>query len=99
MKKKMKKLHRSNKGFTLMELVVTMLVSSIVVAAVAGFLSMGLNYYRRTNAETTLQTESQVSELFLTMESVTSGFSAIKRPSVSVKVRIWSLTRKLLLRT
>ncbi len=64
--KTMKKLHRSNEGFTLMELIVTMLVSSIVVAAVAGFLSMGLNYYRRTNAETSLQTESQVAELFLT---------------------------------
>ena len=66
MKKKIKKLHRSNEGFTLMELIVTMLVSSIVTAAVAGFLSMGLNYYRRTNAETALQTESQVAELFLT---------------------------------
>lgn len=66
MKKRIKKLHRSNEGFTLMELIVTMLVSTIVTAAVAGFLSMGLNYYRRTNAETTLQTESQVTELFLT---------------------------------
>lgn len=66
MKKRIKKLHRSNKGFTLMELIVTMLISSIVTAAVAGFFSMGLNYYRRTNAETALQTESQVAELFLT---------------------------------
>ena len=52
MKKRIKKLHRSNEGFSLMELIVTMLISSIVTAAVAGFLSMGLNYYRRTNAET-----------------------------------------------
>lgn len=66
MKKRMKKLHRSNEGFSLMELIVTMLISSIVTAAVAGFLTMGLNYYRRTNAETALQTESQVAELFLT---------------------------------
>lgn len=66
MKKKIKKLHRSNEGFTLIELVVTMMISSVVVAAVAGFLAMGLNYYRRTNAETALQTESQVAELFLT---------------------------------
>lgn len=66
MKKRIKKLHHSNKGFSLMELIVTMLISSIVTAAVAGFLSMGLNYYRRTNAETALQTESQVTELFLT---------------------------------
>lgn len=66
MKKRIKKLHRSDEGYTLMELIVTMLVSSIVTAAVAGFLSMGLQYYRRTNAETALQTESQVAELFLT---------------------------------
>lgn len=66
MKNKMKKLHCSNEGFTLMELIVTMLISSIVTAAVVGFFSMGLNYYRRTNAETALQTESQVAELFLT---------------------------------
>ena len=66
MKKRIKKLHRSNEGFSLMELVVTMLISSIVTAAVAGFLSMGLNYYRRTKAEAALQTESQVAELFLT---------------------------------
>jgi len=66
MKKKRKKLHCSNQGFSLMELIVTMLISSIVTAAVAGFLGMGLNYYRRTNAETSLQVESQVAELFLT---------------------------------
>lgn len=66
MKKRMKKLYRSNEGFSLMELIVTMLISSIVTAAVVGFMTMGLNYYRRTNAETALQTESQVAELFLT---------------------------------
>ena len=66
MKKRMKKLRLSNKGFSLIELIVTMLVSSIVTAAVVGFLAMGLNFYRRTNAETALQTESQVAELFLT---------------------------------
>ena len=66
MKKKRKKLRRSNEGFTLVELVVTMLMSSIVTLAVAGFLTMGMRYYHRTNAETTLQTESQVAELFLT---------------------------------
>ncbi len=66
MKKKLKKLHHSNQGFSLMELIVTMLISSIVTAAVAGFLAVGLNYYRRTNAETALQMESQVAEYFLT---------------------------------
>jgi len=66
MKKKLKKLRLSNEGFSLIELLVTMLVSSIVTAAVVGFLTVGLNYYRRANAETSLQTESQVTEIFLT---------------------------------
>ncbi len=66
MKKRRKKLHRSNEGYTLVELIVTMLISSIVTLAVSGFLIMGIQYYNRTNAETTLQTESQVAELFLT---------------------------------
>lgn len=66
MKKKRKRLRHSNKGFTLVELLVTMLISSIVTMAVAGFLSMGLQFYNKTNAETELQTESQVAELFLT---------------------------------
>ena len=62
MKKRRKKLHRSNEGYTLVELIVTMLISSIVTLAVSGFLIMGIQYYNRTNAETTLQTESQVAE-------------------------------------
>lgn len=66
MEKRLEKLHRSNEGFSFMELIVTLLISSVVTAAVVGFLAMGLNYYRRTNAETALQTESQVAELFLT---------------------------------
>ncbi len=35
----------------------------------------------------------------MTMERVTSGFRAISLPSVSVKVRMFSLTRKLLFLT
>ncbi len=34
--------------------------------------------------------------MFLMMDRVTSGFKAISRPSVSVKVRMFSLTKKLL---
>lgn len=80
MKKRRKKLHRSNEGYTLVELIVTMLISSIVTFAVAGFLSMGLQYYNRTNAETTLQTESQVAELFLTeLLQESEDYRAIKK--------------------
>lgn len=68
MKKRRKRKHLSdnNKGFSLVELIVTMLISTIITTAVAGFLSMGTQFYRRTNAETVLQTESQIAELFLT---------------------------------
>ncbi len=66
MKKLRKKLHLSDDGFSLMELIVTMLVSSIVIAATAGFLSAGMRYYQNANAETIVQTESQIAELFLT---------------------------------
>lgn len=66
MKKKRKKLHLSNEGFSLMELIVTMLVSAVVTAAAAGFLVAGVQFYNRANAETTVQMESQVAELFIT---------------------------------
>lgn len=66
MKKTQRKLHLSNEGFSLMELIITMLVSAIVTAAAAGFLVAGVQFYNRANAETTLQKESQVAELFLT---------------------------------
>ena len=66
MKKILKKACLSNEGFSLMELIVTMLVSAVVVAAATGFLVAGVQFYNRANAETVLQTESQVAELFLT---------------------------------
>lgn len=66
MKKLHRKLHLSDEGFSLMELIVTMLVSAIVTAAAAGFLVAGVQFYNRANAETTVQKESQVAELFLT---------------------------------
>lgn len=66
MKSNHKKKHLSDDGFSFMELIVTMLISTIVIAAVAGFMSIALRYYDSTDAETTLQTESQVTELFLT---------------------------------
>ncbi len=66
MKKLRKRKHLSNEGFSLMELIVTMMVSLVVTAAVAGFLSAGMRYYQNADNETRLQTESQVAELFLT---------------------------------
>ena len=50
----------NNKGVTLVELVVTMLVSSIICLAIVGFISTATNSYRKTNADTTIQLEAQV---------------------------------------
>ena len=66
MKKRKRMLHLSDEGFSLMELVVTLLVSAVVTAAVAGFLSAGMRYYWNADHETKLQTESQITELFVT---------------------------------
>lgn len=57
---------RSNCGYSLIELIVTVLISSVVMLAVVGFLTAGLNHYRSVNSETLLQMESQMTELFLT---------------------------------
>lgn len=81
-KKSPKKL--GNDGMSLIELIVTILISSCVVAAATGFLILGLRQYRMTEEETMLQRESQVTELFLTelfqeasdFEVIESGFPA-----------------------
>ncbi len=83
MAKKRKSVSRlGNDGLSLIELIVTILISSCVVAAAAGFLLLGLRQYQITEEETTLQRESQVTELFLTelfqeasdFEVIESGF-------------------------
>ncbi|MGN1083460.1 MAG: type II secretion system protein [Lachnospiraceae bacterium] len=56
----------SDGGYSLIELIVTVLISSVVMMAVVGFLTAGLNHYRTVNSETMLQMESQMTELFLT---------------------------------
>lgn len=66
MKRRKQKKMSSNRGYSLIELIVTVLISSIIVVAVVGFLSTGLRHYRNVNSEALLQMESQVTELFIT---------------------------------
>lgn len=51
---------KQNSGFTLIELVVSILVSSVVVLSAVLFLSVCLTNYRNTAAETELMMESQI---------------------------------------
>ena len=56
----------SNGGYSLVELIVTILISGVVMLAVMGFLTSGLNHFRNVNSESLLQMESQMTELFVT---------------------------------
>ena len=56
----------SNGGYSLIELIVSVLISGVVMLAVVGFLTSGLRHFRNVNSESLLQMESQMTELFLT---------------------------------
>lgn len=66
MEAKGQKYSASNGGYSLVELIVAVLISGVVMVAVTGFLTSGLNHYRNVNSESLLQMESQMTELFLT---------------------------------
>ena len=54
------KYNKDNRGLTLIELSVSLLVSSFVVLAASFFLSMGVRTYNATSREVSLQMESQI---------------------------------------
>ena len=66
MEAKEQKVLASNGGYSLVELIVTVLISGVVMLAVMGFLTSGLNHFRSVNSESLLQMESQMTELFIT---------------------------------
>lgn len=47
-----------NRGFSLIELIVTISISVVVLGIIASFLWQSSNYYRRSNEEVTLQMEA-----------------------------------------
>jgi len=56
----------SDGGFSLVELLITMLISGIVTVAAVAFLSLGIRYYGNADDEATIQNESQIATMFLT---------------------------------
>ena len=51
---------QSNQGFSLVELIVTLMISSIIVLAIGGFLSVAIRAYQSTNSEVAVQLEAQI---------------------------------------
>lgn len=51
---------KDNRGFSLVELIVTLLVSSFVILAASFFLTASLSTFNRNNTEVSLQMESQI---------------------------------------
>lgn len=49
----------NNEGFSLVELIVAVLISSVVMLAVVGLITVSMNAYRQTNDETVMQIEAQ----------------------------------------
>lgn len=51
---------QSDKGFSLMELIVSIVISSVVILSAVAFFSFSLSQYRKTAEETDLMMESQI---------------------------------------
>lgn len=66
MKKIMKHVRQSNRGVSLIELIVTVLIMSIVIGCVGLFMAVSRNSYFRISNETVLQNEADVAMIFLT---------------------------------
>ncbi len=85
---------QSNNGFTLIELIVSILVSSVVILSAILFFSLALNQYRNTAEETDLMMESQIAvnmvkevvmEAGETVKSGEFSYGGISYPYIAVK--------------
>lgn len=53
-------IRKNNKGITLVEIMIGMAISTIVIGAIIMFMTSGLNYYKQSDMEIAIQTESQL---------------------------------------
>ncbi len=56
---KMSQLNKDNKGFTLVELIIVMAISSILMASISIFLFTGSQYFQLAKSEVDVQSEAQ----------------------------------------
>lgn len=66
MKKIFSKMKKNNSGFSLIELVVTILISGLVLGSAAILISLGGNQFSRISAEESVQSEAQFTDYFIT---------------------------------
>lgn len=66
MKRIFKSMRANNQGFSLIEMIVTLLISGMVFATATLLLTTGLKQYEKVNTETVLQEESQIAQFYIT---------------------------------
>ncbi len=74
---------RNNKGYSLVELIVAMLVTSVIMLAVVSFISTAMNSYRRTNADAAIQVEAQIAANTLSDIIISSTKCSFEEATVS----------------
>src|SRR6056297_2449689 len=70
---------KDNRGFTILEIIITLAIFSIVVTMVGRFLITNINHYNRINDNTEIMDQAQFVTSFLDIElSQSAGIKSIK---------------------
>ena len=92
-----KKFRINNKGFSLVELIVTVLITSVLMLGVLAFMSTSRTAYQTVNISATLQEESMTVKRVLTeflMESKAYGYQPGVIVNSNAKNVLWILARE-----
>ncbi len=93
----MNKKRLNNKGFSLVELIVVVLITSVMMLGVIAFMSTSRSAYQTVNISTTLQEESMTVKRVLSeylMESQAFGYQQNVSVDGSMKNVLWILARE-----